>query len=108
MKVDYRYIGWCSEDNSDKVWICIQLSGGRIDPLDYNWGGQGKYLTAWGRRGKKLQHKVVEANGYDMDKLIRSKNSKGYRKIPEDKLNEVYPEFEQDLEKTAFWATLMA
>jgi hypothetical protein len=43
-----------------------------------------------------------------MERLIHSKDAKGYREIPEDKLNEVYPEFEQDLEKTAFWATLMA
>ena len=99
MKVDYRYIGWCSEDNSDKVWVCIQLSGDR-------W--YGKYLTVWGRRGKQLQSKIIDVSDRDIGNLIRSKNNKGYREIPEDKLNEVYPEFEQDLEKTAFWATLMA
>jgi predicted DNA-binding WGR domain protein len=99
MKVDYRYIGWCSEDNSDKVWVCIQLSGDR-------W--YGKYLTVWGRRGKQLQSKIIDVGDRDIGNLIRSKNNKGYREIPEDKLNEVYPEFEQDLEKTAFWATLMA
>ena len=99
MNINYRYIGWCNEDNSDKVWICIQLSGG-------HW--YGKYLTVWGRRGKQLQSKIIDVSDRDIGNLIRSKNSKGYRKIPQDKLNEVYPEFEQDLEKTAFWATLMA
>jgi hypothetical protein len=37
--------------------------------------------------------------------LIRSKESK-YAKIPQDKLNEVYPEFQEDLEKTTAWALL--
>ena len=99
MNINYRYIGWCSEDNSDKVWVCIQLSGDR-------W--HGKFLTVWGRRSKKLQSKTFDTNTYEMERLIHSKDAKGYRKIPQDKLNEVYPEFEQDLEKTAFWATLMA
>ena len=99
MTINYKYIGWCRVDNSDKVWACIQLSGDR-------W--YGKYLTVWGRRGKQLQSKIIDVSDRDIGNLIRSKNSKGYRKIPQDKLNEVYPEFEQDLEKTAFWATLMA
>jgi predicted DNA-binding WGR domain protein len=104
MKVDYRYIGWYNEDNSDKVWICIQLSGGRIDPLDYNWGGQGKYLTVWGRRGKKLQTKIVTDSVWNMDKVFDKKKDKGYQPVDSRKLNEVYPEFEEDLSKTAFWA----
>ena len=99
MNVNYKYIGWCSVDNSDKVWACIQLSGDR-------W--HGKYLTVWGRRGKRLQSKIIDVSDRDIGNLIRSKDAKGYREIPEDKLNEVYPEFESDLEKTAFWATLMA
>jgi len=99
MTINYKYIGWCSVDNSDKVWVCIQLSGDR-------W--YGKYLTVWGRRGKQLQSKIVESNTYEMGKLIGSKVAKGYCGIPEDKLNEVYPEFEQDLERTAAWGMLQA
>lgn len=99
MKINYKYIGWCSEDNSDKVWACIQLSGDR-------W--YGKYLTVWGRRGKKLQSKIVESTNYEIGKLVGSKDAKGYREIPEDKLHEVYPEFQQDLERTAAWSMLMA
>ena len=99
MNINYRYIGWCSEDNSDKVWVCIQLSGDR-------W--HGKFLTVWGRRSKKLQSKTFDINTYEMERLIHSKDAKGYRKIPQDKLNEVYPEFEQDLERTAAWSMLMA
>ena len=99
MKINYRYIGWCSVDNSDKVWACIQLNGDHL---------HGKFLTVWGRRGKRLQSKIVESNPYDMGKLIGSKVAKGYCAIPEDKLDEVYPEFEQDLERTAAWSMLMA
>jgi len=99
MKIDYKYIGWCSEDNSDKVWACIQLNGDRL---------HGKFLTVWGRRGKQLQSKIVESNTYEMGKLIGSKVAKGYCGIPEDKLHEVYPEFEQDLERTAAWGMLRA
>lgn len=101
MKVNYKYIGWCSEDNSDKVWACIKLSAAPT------WL-HGKFLTVWGRRGKKLQHKIIEATNYEIGKLISSKDAKGYREIPEDKLDEVYPEFQQDLEKTAAWSMLMA
>jgi hypothetical protein len=99
MTINYRYIGWCSVDNSDKVWVCIQLNGDR-------W--YGKYLTVWGRRSKKLQSKVVDCAAQDMSKLIHTKDAKGYCEIPEDKLHEVYPEFEQDLERTAAWSMLMA
>ena len=99
MKINYKYIGWCSEDNSDKVWACIQLNGDR-------W--HGKFLTVWGRCGKQLQSKIVESNTYEMGRLIGSKVAKGYRGIQEDKLNQVYPEFQQDLERTAAWSMLMA
>ena len=99
MTINYKYIGWCSVDNSDKVWVCIQLSGDR-------W--YGKYLTVWGRRGKQLQSKIIDVSDRDIGNLIRSKDAKGYCKIPEDKLDEVYPEFKQDLERTAAWSMLMA
>jgi predicted DNA-binding WGR domain protein len=96
--MEYIYIGWCREDNHDKVWICIKLNGDR-------WGGS--YATVWGRRGKKLQYKVIDhSNEWEMDKLIRSKSKKGYAGISTDYLDQVYPEFKTDLEQTAFMATL--
>jgi predicted DNA-binding WGR domain protein len=92
----YQFIGWCSDGVHDKVWVCIQLSGDR----------HGKFLTVWGRRGKKLQSKIVESTTYEMGKLARSKDAKGYVEIPKDKLNEVYTDFQQDLEKTTAWELL--
>jgi hypothetical protein len=38
--------------------------------------------------------------------MFHKKRLKGYEEIQEWQLDDVYPEFKQDLEKTAFWATL--
>jgi predicted DNA-binding WGR domain protein len=102
MTIKYEFIGWCRDEvkNQDKVWVCIQLPGGE-------WYNK-KFLTVWGRRGKRLQSKLIETSIAEMDRLARSKDSKGYREIPENKLHEVYPEFEQDLERTAAWGMLRA
>lgn len=98
----YHFIGWYhdSAENSDKVWGVIKL--GAVDTL------MTKYVTFWGRRGKKLQTKIITSTGYDMYKLINAKKRKGYTTIDLNKLDEVYPEFQSDLEKTAFWASLKA
>jgi hypothetical protein len=37
--------------------------------------------------------------------MFLKKQSKGYQSVEKDELDEVYPEFQHDLEKTAFWAT---
>lgn len=96
--MNYNFIGWCKEDNHDKVWVCIQLDGDR-------WGG--KFVTVWGRRGKKLQHKVIDhSSAWDMERLVKSKHKKGYNKIDKENLDNVYPEFESDLTQTTFWAQL--
>lgn len=96
----YAYIGWCKEGTSDKVWgaICLQ------EPENYY--SQGKYVTFWGRRGAKLQTKILQGSSYTITDMFRKKTNKGYTEVDKNKLDEVYPEFQQDLEKTAFWATL--
>lgn len=94
--MNYRFIGWCKEGVHDKVWGAIHL--------DSEYGGN--VLTFWGRRGKKLQTKLAK-DDWDLRKLIDSKrNNKGYETIDPARLEEVYPEFRNDLEKTAIWATL--
>ena len=94
----YNFIGWCNEDKHDKVWVCIQLNGDK-------WGG--RFATVWGRRGKKLQYKIIDySSTWDMEKLVNSKHKKGYAKIFEEDLNRVYPEFETDLKQIEFFATL--
>lgn len=98
--MNYKFIGWCKEYNHDKVWGIICLT----EPIPYRSDGQ--YLTFWGRRGAKLQTKMVYGSNYDMTRLSDSKMRKGYKELRRNELDEVYPEFEADLEKTAIWATL--
>ena len=101
----YEHIGWCKEGSHDKVWGIILLAEDvQISPA---WPFKtNKYVTFWGRRGAKLQTKLVNGRPHDMDELFRKKTKKGYNRIEEWELDEVYPEFKTDLEKTAFWATL--
>lgn len=54
---------------------------------------------------KKLQTKL-SYDTYEMDALIRDKIKKGYNEVTEDDINDVYPEFQKDLEKTAMWSIL--
>lgn len=97
MSIKHTFIGWCKEDTHDKVWGVFKLRNGN------GWDND-TYVTYWGRRGKKLQTKISVSTEWDIEKLIASKTHKGYVGIDEDKLDDVYPEFQQDLEKTAFWA----
>lgn len=91
----FEFIGWCKEDNHDKVWVLIHLEG------------TNKFAALWGRRGKKLQHKVYEKfHWFEVDRLVNSKTKKGYRQIDRHELDRVYPEFEEDLQKTYIWAIL--
>jgi len=98
----YEHIGWCHEGNHDKVWgvICLQ------EPEHYYL--HGKYVTFWGRRGAKLQTKIVEATKYEASELFRKKKNRGYTEVQKDHLDKVYPEFEEDLQRTAVWAMLKA
>jgi hypothetical protein len=91
--IKFEFIGWCKDGTSDKVWVSIDL-------------GNYKWATVWGRRGKKLQHKIVETTNWEMTKLVSSKKNKGYFKVDKDHLDRVYPEFLEDLEKTTMWALL--
>jgi predicted DNA-binding WGR domain protein len=98
--MDNRWIGWCKEANHDKVWMIVQLNG---NPHS------GKYVTVWGRRGKKMQTKIHDClTTREKNKLIFSKEGKGYKEIQEKDLDSVYPEFQKDLEKTTVWALLSA
>jgi predicted DNA-binding WGR domain protein len=95
--MDYKFIGWNTRDGADKVWGAIYMEDRtNIRP---------KVLIFWGRRGKKLQTKM-DREGWDLDNLIREKTQKGYNQIDNRHLKTVYPEFQNDLEKTTMWALL--
>ena len=95
----YKWIGWMHENNSDKVWGIIVLE----EPILYR---EGKYCSFWGRRGKKLQTKIFSSIYWKVDDMISAKKRKNYIEVDQEKLDEVYPEFKKDLEKTSFWAAL--
>jgi predicted DNA-binding WGR domain protein len=101
--MNYEWIGWCKEDTHDKVWGVIVLER---DINKYVYNPDHKICVFWGRRGKKLQTKVSTESQRDINRLIDSKSRKGYEVVNIDKLNEVYPEFQTDLEQTAFWSSL--
>lgn len=99
----YAHIGWCKEGNHDKVWGVILLS--EVRP-DMSWHQEFDYVTFWGRRGAKLQTKLWKGRPFDASEMFYKKKNKGYKEVQRNELDEVYPEFQQDLEKTAFWAML--
>lgn len=99
--MEYVFIGWYNDpkENHDKVWGIIKLKEG----TDGRWG-EHDYVSFWGRRGKKLQTKMIKDVAWHIEDVINKKVQKGYRGIDYENLNVVYPKFQQDLEKTAFWA----
>jgi hypothetical protein len=99
--IEYKFIGWCKEGAHDKVWGVILL---HEDTRPYHF--LNKYLTFWGRRGAKLQTKIVEDSSINIREMFRKKLKKGYQQVDKNELDKVYPEFEDDLEKTAVMAIL--
>lgn len=117
---NYDFIGWCNDGKHDKVYVVIPI---KSHGLKYGYEYV-DYLTVWGRRGKKLQCQLKYTNiprlggTYEDDSieyfytissiatLVNSKIKKGYQHVDRNKLDQVYPEFEQDLEKLAIWESL--
>ena len=103
----YEHILWCKEDNHDKVWGIINIGICEVDTGPLRWKKEvNKYVTFWGRRGKALQTKVWEGDPWKAIEMRDKKVQKGYRTVQPIEMNELYPEFEADLEKTAVWAML--
>jgi len=88
--MEIKYIGWCNEGKHDKVWgVALHSASNHVDS-DF-------YACFWGRRGKKLQKKLVELTGWELYKLIESKQKKGYVNFPVDEANEIYENFSKDI-----------
>lgn len=102
-KYNYKFIGWSTENGSDKVWGVIFLENPAPYP-NFTYSNV-KCVTFWGKRGKKFQSKL-SYDDYKMMKLISDKIDKGYQQVDKNHLDNVYPEFEKDLDKLAFWSTL--
>lgn len=104
----FEHIGWQKNEktNTDKVWGIILLQDNTMDFGEprYKYTNN-KYISFWGRRGAKLQTKMFDGSAWDAREMFHKKTNSGYKEVDKDLLDEVYPEFQQDLEKTAFWAT---
>lgn len=101
--MEYYWIGHCKEGTSDKVWGMIDLGHSELYP---HYPDARRFVTFWGARGKTLRSKVFDADYYEADALYQAKERRGYVAVNKNRLDEVYPEFEEDLEKTAVWAML--
>jgi hypothetical protein len=102
--MNYEFIGWKYSVplNSDKVWGIIRLE------KNDNPQAEANFIVFWGRRGSQLRTEHHRATGIAMQALARKKQKRnGYETISEQKLQWVYPEFEEELRKTVTWATLM-
>ena len=105
----FEFIGWNTEGNSDKIWGYFL----RPTPIDESapfWMRATKdrgwdCCVFWGRRGKAMQFKA-DITGHELDKLVRSKLNKGYLKIDESKLMNIWPTFIEEAEGKLMWEVL--
>jgi len=109
----YEFIGWCHDEakNQDKVWGVILLAENITGREHWSYNIINRYLVVWGRRGKKLQTQIREESSWHIKGKIYTKSKESdekneYTMINKEKLDEVYPEFQEDLEKTTAWALL--
>ena len=103
---EFGFIGWCNEDNHDKVWGYFyrpspDAEGKRWISKNDGWN----CCVFWARRGKAMQFKG-NVTGNELDKLRNSKLNKGYRKITAEKLLEIWPTFIEEAEAKLMWDVL--
>ena len=75
--MDIQFLGWCRKGTSDKVWGIVKKD-------------TDLYVTFWGRRGAKLQKKMIEMDRWDAEKLIGTKIKKGYHEVEKDDMEMVH------------------
>jgi hypothetical protein len=96
MATEFGFIGWCNEDNHDKIWGYVY----RPTPNASRWTNkQSGWNCAkfWAARGKAVQMQA-DTTGYELDKIVGTKRKKGYMAITEEKLFQVWPTFKEDME----------
>lgn len=107
MENKFGFIGWCNEDNHDKVWGYFYRPTPAYDEAKTNnrlWI-QRNVCVFWARRGKAMQFKA-DTTGHHLTKLVESKLKKGYDAISENKLFEIWPTFIQEAEAKLMWEVL--
>ena len=89
MDITFIFIGWCNEDNHDKLWIAFEVGGG--------------YYCAWGRRGAKLSFK--KHTKYSLETITRKKKS-SYNPVEKFVMYSMRPDFEEALQQELVFDTL--
>jgi hypothetical protein len=99
METSFGFIGWCKEDNHDKVWGYFYRPTDVGNKMFYPWPTK-EYgwncCIFWGRRGKAMQFKA-DVTGSDLNKLVSTKLRKGYNQINQSKLIEIWPTFDEEM-----------
>ena len=101
---EFGFIGWCNEDNHDKIWGYFYRptdTKGRYVTHSYGWN----CCVFWAARGKAMHFKA-DVTGHELEKLVRSKLKKGYQKISQPKLFEIWPSFITEAEGKLMWDVL--
>lgn len=83
--IEINWVGYCNNDNSDKIWgICREIYG-----TEY---------TFWCRRGGTVK---VKYHGYNTNtrSLVRSKEDKGYWEIHPTELSTLHPDLIEQLRR---------
>lgn len=102
----FEFIGWNTEGTSDKIWGYFLRPTPGYDPSVPLWRRQPHNICIfWGRRGKAMQFKA-DTTSYELDKLVQSKLAKGYLKIDETKLLNIWPTFIEEAEAKLMWEVL--
>jgi len=98
MSKEFGFIGWCNEDNHDKVWGYFYRPSPAYDTevAQRGWSVIPRNVCIfWGRRGKAIQFKATIGD-YELATLVDSKIKKGYNRITETRLYEIWPSFEME------------
>lgn len=104
---EFVFIGWNTEGTSDKIWGYFL----RPTQESTNWWNTPTKAAGWnccifwGRRGKAMSFKA-DVTGYELEKLVQSKLKKGYLKIDETKLHNIWPTFIEEAEAKLMWEVL--
>ncbi len=94
-EIEFTYIGWCGEGNSDKVWAAFDIGN--------------HHYACWGRRGKAVSFKD-SGTGWDGEykqSQVIEKKRKKYKEM-DDKflLFSMFPTFQEDVEQRFSYCTL--
>ena len=89
MEPVFNFIGWCNENDHDKIWVNFSING--------------VYYCAWGRRGRKLSFK--KHNKYSVESVQRTKESR-YKEVDEFLLFSIFPDFSDQVQQDLMMATL--